>query len=322
MAVDIFSSPVPRLPSPGDLVLSETIEFFPGGNALNAAVALLRLGESVSFFGVLGTDSLGDLLVRQLEALGLDLRGVHREPGGATPATLIYRREGEDRRFLHALGVAERFSGENFPLELIPQGGVVLAGGYLKLPDWGDRALGRVLHAARERGCRVVLNVCVPRGGRTDPGRLLRVLPMVDVFLPNEDEALALTGEEHVAAQARRLRNAGARLVIITRGPRGLYAENGEQIVEMGAYSVPTVDPSGCGDCFAGGVAAAVLHQWDTVRTLKFGSAVGALGATALGCTAGVPSLEDVECFVEKNIVKVMTRYANAASKTGEHPCT
>ena len=45
LVADIFASPVARLPQPGELTLSERIAIFPGGNALNAAIVLRRLGH-------------------------------------------------------------------------------------------------------------------------------------------------------------------------------------------------------------------------------------------------------------------------------------
>lgn len=291
-------------------MLAERIACFPGGNALNAAVALQRLGVPVSFVGAVGDDPFGDLLLSQLERIGLSLRSVRRERGRTTPATLVYREDGEDRRFIHALGDAGLLTGTDVPLELVPEGGVVLVGGYLKSAEWSDGVLLDILRHAESRGSSTVLNVCIPRQGKVESNRCLRLLRHVDVFLPNEDEARALTGETDAAAQARVFREAGADLAIITRGAQGLYADDGRQAIRMGAYSVPVVDPSGCGDCFAGGIAAALLRKWETVRLLAFASAVGAFSATALGCTSGVPRLEEVERFVEANSLDISTRPA------------
>ena len=85
MAADIFAGAMPRLPEPGELLLTDRIAFFPGGNALNTAVALQRLGEQVGVVGSVGDDPFGALLLSELEKIGLDLRGVRREPGGVTP---------------------------------------------------------------------------------------------------------------------------------------------------------------------------------------------------------------------------------------------
>jgi sugar/nucleoside kinase (ribokinase family) len=306
MVADIFSSPLAKLPEPGELGLTDEIAVYPGGNALNTAIALRRMGEQVAIAGSVGDDALGSLLLNQLQSLGLDVRGVRREPQGQTASTFILRMQGEDRRFIHALGVAAEFNGEHVAIDLLPDNGIVLIGGYLKLGAWNDEALANLLYQARQRNCRIVFNVCIAQGSGVDPSRCLRLLEHVDVFVPNEDEARIITGQTTLASQAKALRRAGARTVVITRGQQGLYADDGVQTVEMGVFSVPMVDPSGCGDCFTAGLVAAQGRDWDMVRILTFASAVGALGATALGCTNGVPNFAEVERFIKENHVKVI----------------
>ncbi|UCD48504.1 MAG: carbohydrate kinase family protein [Phycisphaerales bacterium] len=308
MVADIVASPLSQPPTPGESVLTDRIAIYPGGNALNMAVATCRLGDPVTMAGSVGDDALGTLLLDQLQTYGLDTRGVRREPGGATASTFILRVEGEDRCFISALGVGAGFTGEHVSPDLIPEDGVVLIGGYLKLPAWNDDILIGLLRRTRERNSIVVLNVCIVRDSGVAPERCLRLLEYVDVFVPNEDEAGALTGETEPARQATVLREAGARVAVITQGRQGLYAEDGKCTVTMDAFQVPMMDPSGCGDCFTAGLLAALRRGWDTVPMLEFGSAIGALGATALGCTNGVPSFAEAERFLRGNTVRMSVR--------------
>lgn len=305
MVVDIFSSPLARLPEPGELVLCDKIAVFPGGNALNTAIALSRLGENVAVAGSIGDDALGRLLLDQMQTQGLDVRSVRREPGGRTAATFILRAEGQDRRFIHSLGVAGTFTGEHVSAELIPDNGIMLVGGYLKLGAWDDKVLADLMSHARQRNCKVVLNICIAQDSGVDPARCLSLLEHVDVFVPNEDEARILTVETVPELQAKALLRAGSRVVVITRGEQGLFADDGQRTVEMGIFKVPIVDPSGCGDCFTAGLIAGLIRRLDIVRVLEFASAVGAIGATALGCTDGVPSFAEVGHFIEENKVEV-----------------
>ena len=305
MVADIFTSPLTRLPEPGELVLSDKIAVFPGGNALNTAIALRCLGENVAVAGSIGADALGRLLLDQMQTHDLDVRGVRQESGGRTASTFILRAEGEDRRFIHSLGVAGTFTGEHVSPDLIPDNGIMLVGGYLKLGAWDDKVLAGLMCHARQRNCTVVLNICIAQNSGVDPGRCLSLLEHVDVFVLNEDEAHILTGETIPALQAKALLRAGSRVVVITRGQQGLFADDGERTVEMGIFRVPVVDPSGCGDCFTAGLIAALLRGWDIIRVLGFASAVGAIGATFLGCTDGVPSFSEVERFLEENKVDI-----------------
>lgn len=313
MVADIFPTPIERLPEPGELGLTEKIIICPGGNALNTAIALRHIGESVAIAGSIGDDELGNLLLGQLKSLGLDVRGIRQEPNGQTASTFILRIRGEDRRYIHTLGVAAEFTGEHISMDLLPDNGIVLIGGYLKLGAWNDDVLADLLYNAHQKNCRNIFNVCIAQDSGVDPSRCLRLLEHVDVFVPNEDEARIITGETTLTNQAKALRKAGARTVVITRGRQGLYADDGNQAVEMGIFKVPVIDPSGCGDCFTAGLVVAQNQDWDLVRILKFASAVGALGATALGCTSGVPSFTDVEKFVKENSVEVIVNSSDSS---------
>ena len=313
MVADIFSSPLTRLPEPGELVLCNKIAVFPGGNALNTAIALRRLGENVAVAGSIGDDALGRLLLDQIQMQGLDVRGVRMEPAGRTASTFILRAEGEDRRFIHSLGVAGTFTGEHVLPELIPDNGIMLIGGYLKLGTWDDKALAELMCQAQQRNCKVVLNICIAQDSGIDPTRCLSLLEHVDVFVPNEDEACILTGEADLALQAKALLDAGAGVVVVTRGAQGLFADDGKRTMEMGIFDVPEVDPSGCGDCFTAGLIAGMSREWDFVHVLEFASAVGAIGATALGCTDGVPSFTDVMSFINENNIEISIKPDNSS---------
>jgi sugar/nucleoside kinase (ribokinase family) len=301
LVADFFASPVPRLPQSGELVLCDSIEFQPGGNALNMAIVLRKMGENVAFAGSVGDDDIGELLLAKLQRIGLETSAIRREPGGKTASTIIMRAEGEDRRFLHCLGVGSDFTGEHIPPEAVPENGILIIGGYLKMKNWNDAALEKLLREARRRNTKTLLNVCIAKNSDVDINRCLRLLPHVDFFVPNEDEARILTGEKNPEKQVASLRKAGAGTVIITRGSRGLHAQNDQCCIHMGVYPVPVVDPSGCGDCFAAGLAAALLRGWDLPKALTFGSAVGSLGVMALGCTTGVPEFSEVIKFMEQN---------------------
>jgi sugar/nucleoside kinase (ribokinase family) len=133
MVADIFSNPLSKLPEPGEQGLTEEIAIYPGGNALNTAVALSRLGLSAAIAGSVGDDALERLLLNKLKSLGLDITGVYSEPKGRTATTFIFRIKGEDKRFFHAFGVEAEFTGEHISVNLLPENGIVLIGGYLKL---------------------------------------------------------------------------------------------------------------------------------------------------------------------------------------------
>lgn len=312
LVADIFSSPIRRHPKPGEQVVTDSIAVYPGGNALNTAIVLNRLGNETAVAGSVGDDLLGSVLVSQLTSLGLNVEGVIRAQSATTASTFIFRRKGEDRRLIHSPGIGQDFTGRDVSTGLIPDAGIVLIAGYLKLGNWDDDYLKEYLRESHRRSCRTVLNVSILQDSRVHLERCLGLLDQVDAFVLNEQEAEVLTGESDPSSQARHLFEAGAGMIIITRGENGLYATNGVQNVEMGIFPVKAVDPTGCGDCFTAGISVGLSQEWKLIPLLEFASALGALGATAYGCTSGIPSYFKVLEFMEKNKARLPVQVSDS----------
>src|SRR2546430_751842 len=111
---------------------------------------------------------------------------------------------------------------------------------------------------AREEKTPSGVSSCRARRGRgsippTSPVReaLDPVLPHVDYFLPNDEEAQALTGEKDPRRQAERFLEAGCGTAIITQGDRGTLLMDAGRVLEAPVFPVEYVDGSGAGDAFA-----------------------------------------------------------------------
>ena len=259
------------------------------------------MGNHVKIAGSIGDDFLGKLLLKQMAALNIETSDVDCIGGEDTASTIILLQKGEDRRFISALGVTERFTGASLKKELLPKNGVVVIGGYLKLFNWDDISLIDFLKIAKERGNKTILNISFLKNSDVDPKRCLKILPFVDVFVPNENEAEIITDKKDIYSQSSILLSAGAGLIVITRGTNGLFAEDIENIIEMESIPVKTVDPSGCGDCFTAGIAAGLSNEFDTIDALKYGTAAGALSASQIGCTTGITEHALIKTFINNN---------------------
>ena len=133
------------------------------------------------------------------------------------------------------------------------------------------------------------------------------LLPLIDYFLPNDDEALRITGEHHPQDQLRVLQSWGGRTIIITLGGEGCVAAHDGKQWKAGAFEMDVLDPSGCGDAFASGVITASLHGWNMSKTLRYASAVGAFATQTLGTTDGVGSRAEIEAFMVSHPLEVFT---------------
>src|SRR5438067_438734 len=113
--VDIIGKPLDRLPPPGSLLLLDTLETHPGGNAPNCALALAHLGANTAVAGRVGNDLYGGFLLDELARGSVDTRWVRRDPERPTGLTLVAVGADGERSFLHHFGANEGFNPADIP---------------------------------------------------------------------------------------------------------------------------------------------------------------------------------------------------------------
>jgi sugar/nucleoside kinase (ribokinase family) len=289
---DLFVPPLPRVPAAGELLVTDDFLMQAGGCAANVAVALSKLGVDSRVVGKVGRDSFGDFVISALAGYGIDVSFIGRSKTMGTAKTVIVPVAGDDRRYIHTVGANADLTGHDFAPSAMAGIDVVYLGGYLVLPGLLPRAVVELFEAAHHAGARTLLDVVLPGDTKASMDDLRRILPSVDFFLPNSDEASRLTGEHDPERQAAVFNDAGAQTVVITMGAEGLVARSAKDIRRIAAPSIDVVDGSGAGDAFAAGLIVGILEGWPAGRSLTFASEVGALACTALGCTDGIPDRE------------------------------
>lgn len=299
LVADIFVPPIARLPASGELVSTEDFLVQPGGCAANTAIVLGRLGVASNVVGRVGDDLFGEMVERYLAERGIDTSGVLRTRGQGTSKTVALSVVGDDRRFFHTFGANRSLTAADIREDALEAAEVVYVGGYLVLPGLHQAELADRFRLAREHGMSVVLDVVVPTG-RADLSldSVRELLPLADYFVPNEDEARALTGEPDPRGQAGRIVEAGARTVVIKRGAQGAFVRSGDESFELPAPPIEAVEPSGAGDAFAAGLIVGLLEGWPLERSVRYASVIGASACTSLGCYAGAFTREEADAFL------------------------
>jgi sugar/nucleoside kinase (ribokinase family) len=287
LVADLFVPPLPRLPHPGELQLVDDMLLSAGGCAANAAMDLARLGVRTAVCGKVGNDFFAEFVRQELRAKGVDVAGIRQSDTAPTARTVILPVAGDDRRYIHAVGANAELRASDVDLAQVARARVLYVGGYLLFPGFEPEALAALFAFARERGILTMLDVAGPPAA-DGLGPLAAVLPLTDVFLPNQDEAAVITGEADAQRQAARLVGCGARTVVVTCGGEGVVVGTAQGAFAWPALPIDFVDGSGAGDAFDAGYIVGLLEGWDLARTVAFASAVGASACTRLGTTAGV----------------------------------
>lgn len=304
LVADHVCTPVDHVPAAGELVMADRLLLTLGGCAANAAVDLARMGVRATVLGRVGDDTFGRVVLDMLREQGVDVAGVRVSANADTSQTLIVNVAGQDRRFIHAFGANADFSAADIPLDLVRQCRVLYVGGYLVMPGLRQEELLPLFRQARDAGVRTVLDVVVPGPG-DHLGRLDRLLPLVDVFLPNSDEARLITGETDVLRQAEFFQKLGAGTTVITLGSGGAVLVGGGARLRAGVFPMPLVDASGGGDAFAAGYIYGLLQGLSAEDCLRVASALGASCVRALGTTPGVFTRAECEAFLREHTLRV-----------------
>lgn len=304
IVADHLTSPVTHVPAAGEVVMADRLLLTIGGCAANAAVDLAKMEVSAAVIGRVGSDAFGRVVADLLREHGVDVSGIKVSAGLDTSQTLIVNVAGEDRRFIHAFGANAEFRAADISLEDAGRCQVLYLGGYFLMPNVRQEELIPVFAAARAAGAKTVLDVVTP-GKAEYLSQLEKLLPHVDVFLPNNHEAELIAGERDPLRQAELFHRLGAGTVIVTLGGDGAVLVGKNLRLRAGVYPVQFVDGSGGGDAFDAGYIYGLLHRLDVEDCLKVASALGASCVRAVGTTPGVFTRAECEAFLRKHTLRI-----------------
>ena len=293
---DLILSGFDFWPRPGTEAFAREYHREIGGGASITACGLARLGSRTGIFGVVGTD-WGAWATGRLRENGVETGGLIQSPSEPTGFSVVVS-GAEDRAFLTYAGANAEFL---FRLRDAASGALFAGTRHIHLAFCPPLdAAPELLANIRRSGCTVSLDVGWHEEWLSD-SRALALLPHLDLFFPNETEALAMTGERDVELALARFRDAGARRVALKLGAAGAALLWDGQVMRVSAHPVAPVDTTGAGDCFDAGF----LHYWlrgAPPRTcLLAGNICGGLSIEAHGGIAGFPPAARLEEILEKS---------------------
>ncbi|WP_456286660.1 ribokinase [Microbacterium sp. JZ70] len=273
----------PRLPEPGETMAGSDFSTGAGGKGLNQAVAARRAGAEVAFAGAVGDDGFGRELRAFLEGERIATAALRTSaaPTGIAQVSVL---DGGENSIVIVAGA----NGE----EELTDGDRALIASAAALVVQLERPLALVERALAAGRQAEALTVLTPAPVDAEAARLL---PLVDILVPNESEALALSGASDVEAAARRL-SAEAGTVIVTRGSKGaLIARGGDIVAAVAAREVEAVDTTGAGDTFVGVLVAWLTRGEPLEAAVEAATAAAAIAVTRPGAAPAMPTREEID---------------------------
>lgn len=293
--IDLILSGLPRLPRFGEEVLATGLVQRLGGSAANFAVCCARLGLKVAFVANVGRDEFGDFLRGKLQEWGVTTDYVRRHPDLATGITVSLS-GARDRAFVTYVGTIDSLEGRDVSRALLQRSRHVHIASYF-LQTRLQAGCRDLVTACHEAGATVSLDTGFDPDESWDSG-LLDLLPEVDIFLPNEVEAQAITETPSVDA-AFAVLCAMTDVVALKVGADGALACSEGETVHVPAFAVDVVDTTCCGDAFDAGFIDGLLAGMSLSETVARGNACGGLMASVVGNEARVLTPEAVAEIID-----------------------
>lgn len=282
----------PRRPKPGETMKGTGFTIAVGGKGINQAVAASRAGARSSMLGNLGMDTFGDTFMETLTSEGIDSSGVERHAGVGTGVGLPVVSDDGDNSII-IISQSNDLADESFVrrhADLIRGSQVLLL--QLELPTAGAVAAAKI---AKEAGVKVVLTPA-------PVASLDAFVGLIDVLVPNQMEAAALTDEDDsVQKQALALmKKLGCKEVVITLGAKGAYVTNGTNSEIVLAPPVDAVDTIGAGDTLCGYLSAKLAVGDDLFNATRQAVYAASLSVTRRGAALAAPFANEVDTFMSE----------------------
>ncbi|KKI89277.1 hypothetical protein WQ54_27360 [Bacillus sp. SA1-12] len=286
----------PNAPDRGETVFGEKMDVLPGGRGANAATTIAKLGKDGMLVGCIGQDPFGDKLIAELKKNHVDVSNIKRTMQTSTGTTIIMIDS-------LAINTMVGISGANY--YLTPEDIDASVNEFeecrilLAQMEVAEETIVHAMQKAKRNGVLVILD---PKPAKNIT---MKVLEATDIIIPNEQETKYMTGIDVVgiddAIQAGRyFESLGISRSIIKMGQRGALVYTPERAEHIAAIPVKAVDPV-VGGAFAGALACALSEGKDLFLATRFASVVSALKVTKFGAQVGIPTLDELNEFIEEN---------------------
>lgn len=298
--VDILGLPVSAIPEGQGIAFLDEIRMTPAGTCAATAMGLAKLGVPTATFGAVGDDDLGRWLGTRLAEYGVDTAGLVTTSAAPTSATMLPIRPNGERPALHVRGANTQVTEASIDWDALTHARHLHVGGTSLLPGLDGEPTARILQRARSLGMTTSLDLIF------DPARDFEELlgpcyEHLDFFLPNDEDARAISGAIDNASAAEYFLDRGVQNVAITLGADGaLFANRSTGAFTVPAIPVDVVDTTGCGDAFSAGLIAGIVEGRSPRESVEMGVACGSWVATGLGSDAGISDREGLADFMQR----------------------
>lgn len=278
-----------------------------GGSSANVAVAAARLGHSSAIISRVGSDDFGDFIMSELRRLGVSTEYMKHVENAQTPITFCELFPPDHFPLYFYAPNAPYFEIHQQELDVDAIGAADIFWSTLTgLASEPSKSAHQIAWDVRARRAHTVLDLDYRERFWSSPDDARRAahaaLGHSSIAIGNQAECALVSGWTEPRAAAEWLLEQGISVAIVKRGPDGVLAMTADELVELPAIRIEVINGLGAGDAFGGAVCHGLINRWPLERTVQFANAAGALVANALPCAEAMPTADEVEALLLREL--------------------
>lgn len=294
--VDIPLQPVSKNIFDIDSYPLERIAMTTGGDALNEATIISRMGHQTALMSCVGDDAAGNFVLDHCRKENIDIQGLRQDAEVDTSINIgLVTNDGERTFVTNRNGSLWKLNIKDIDFARFAEAKLLSLASIFNNPLLDGEALIEIFKHAQSHQLIICADMIKPRLNETLED-IRDALSYVDYLFPNIDEAKLLTGKVTLDEIANTFLNCGVKTVVIKMGSKGCFIKCGDFRREVSAVSgITAVDTIGAGDNFASGFISALLEDKPLLDCALFANATAAISVLSVGATEGVKNRKLVE---------------------------
>jgi sugar/nucleoside kinase (ribokinase family) len=296
--LDLILYGLPEVLPPERELLATEMMLTLGSSSAIVAHNLASLGCKVGFSSCVGADNFGEIALERLRAAGVEVSTVRQLGGEAKTGLSVILPRAKWRNILTYSGTISALKAEHLDMEYLTSSKHFHLSSYY-LQSGLQAQIPELLTKLKRAGLTISLDTNDDPEDQWGAG-LEKVLPLVDVLLPNEREAMKMAGCDDLESALARLTEV-VPLVVVKLGPQGAMACRGKERLRCPALRLNAVDPVGAGDSFDAGFLSEFVRGSDLEACLRKGNLAGALSVTRPGGTEAFRDSAYRESFLREH---------------------
>ncbi|WP_411682345.1 carbohydrate kinase family protein [Clostridium thailandense] len=271
-----------------------------GGDAINEATIISRLGHKVALMSRIGKDAVGNFILEACEKDNIDINSIHIDKNIDTSINVGLVTEDGERTFVtNRNGSLWKMNIEDVDFDRFKNARLLSLASIFNNPLLDGFALVEVFQEAKKNEMIICADMIKARLGETLED-IREALSYVDYFFPNYDEACLITGKTELHDIADVFLDCGIKNVVIKIGKKGCFIKNKKQTLQVSACkNIKAIDTIGAGDNFASGFITGILDGRTLEECAEFANVTAAISVQSVGATTGVKSREQVEKLLQ-----------------------